>query len=144
MAGYMRKLQGHVYDGAHEAAVELANGLFVEINASNKVALTTAAKDTVLRIAEKTYLWKKPALVLDVVSVGEDEVFLTENEWEVYEDAGAYNTAEYTVPAGHLVKMHHMLPGEQMIVTVGDSLYASLSEGGLVTPAANGTVAAKA
>lgn len=67
MAGYMKKLNGHVYDGAHVAAVELANGVFAEINSANKVALASAAKDMELRIVEKTTLWGMSALILDVI-----------------------------------------------------------------------------
>ena len=143
MAGYMRKLQGHVYDGAHIAAEELTNGLFVEINAEGKVAKTAAAKDTVLRVAEQTELWGMPAIVADVVSVGADEVFFVENEWEIYRDKD-YNTAEYAVPAGHYVKMHRPLPGEQLIFTVTEELYATLTEGKKIKPAADGTVVAAA
>lgn len=33
MAGYMTKLQGYVYDGAHVAAEKLQNGVFAEITA---------------------------------------------------------------------------------------------------------------
>lgn len=67
MAGYMKKLNGHVYDGAHVAAVALTNGVFAEINAQNKVALASAAKDMKLRVVEKTTLWTKPAVILDVI-----------------------------------------------------------------------------
>ena len=56
MAGYMRKLNGHVYDGANVAAEALENGVFAEITADG-VKKVTAAKDTVLRVAEKTLLW---------------------------------------------------------------------------------------
>lgn len=142
MAGYMKKLNGHVYDGAHVAAEELANGVFAYIDSDNKVALTAAAKDMQLRVVEKTTLWTMPALVLDVIKEGTDEVYFVENEWENYEVAENYNTAEYTVPAGHAVKMHRPLVGEQMIITVDSVLYAALSEGAMVKPAADGTVAA--
>lgn len=141
MAGYMKKLNGHVYDGAHYAAEELANGVFAEIDAQNKVAKTTANKDMQLRVVEKTTLWTMPAVILDVVKEGTDEVYFVENEWEVYEDAGEYNTAEYTVKADHAVKMHRPLVGEQLIMTVDSVLYAALTEGAMVKPAAGGTVA---
>ena len=121
MAGYMRKLQGHVYDGAHVAAEELTNGLFVEIDAEGKVAKTTGAKDTVLRVVEQTELWGIPAIVADVVSVGTDEVFFVENEWEIYRDKD-YDTALYAVAKDHFVKMHRPLAGEQLIFTVAEEL----------------------
>lgn len=100
MAGYMKKLQGHVYNGGHVAAEELTNGLFVEINAEGKVAKTAAAKDTVMRVVELTELWGMPAVVADVISVGADEVFFVENEWELYFDKN-YDTAKFSVPADH-------------------------------------------
>lgn len=69
-------------------------------------------------------------------------MYFVENEWEVYEDAGTYNTAEYEIPAGHAVKMHRPLVGEQLIMTIDDALYGTLAEGAMVAPAANGTIAA--
>lgn len=98
MAGYMTKLQGRVYDGSNLSAEKLQNGVFVEITADG-VKAVTAAKDTVLRVAEKTTLWGLPAVVLDVVSVGADEVFFVENEWDVALDA-EYDTAAYELPVG--------------------------------------------
>lgn len=93
-----------------------------------------------LRVVEKTTLWRLPALVLDVILEGNDEVYLTENEWDVWDNMD-YNTAEYTVKAGKPVKMHRPLLGEQMIVTVAEGLYETLKVGDKVTPAATGTVA---
>lgn len=140
MAGYMKKLQGHVYDGAHVAAEELTNGLFVEI-VDGKVAKTAGAKDLKMRVAGKEDLWGMPAIVADVISVGEDEVFFVENEWELYFDKN-YDTAKYSIPADHLVKMHRPLAGEQMIFTVTEELFAALEVGAKIAPAADGTVAA--
>lgn len=139
MAGYMKKLQGYVYDGAHTAGEVLENGVFVEITADG-VKKVTAAKDTILRVAEVTELWGMSAVIADVVSVGTDEVFFVENEWEVYGDKD-YDTAKYSVPVGHYVKMHRALPGEQQILTVADDLVATLSVGDKVQPAAGGTIA---
>ncbi len=141
MAGYMKRLNGRVYDFQHKAKVEMENGVFVELNTDGEVILTAAARDTKMKIVEKTELWRKKAIVLDVTAVGENELFLAENEWEVYEDAGEYNTAEYKVKPGHYVRMHRPLIGEQLIVTVGDELYAALKVGDTVQPAANGLVA---
>ena len=62
MAGYMRKLQGHVYDGAHTAAEVMQNGVFAEI-VDGEVKMITGAKDTVFRVAEKTTLWGMDAVV---------------------------------------------------------------------------------
>ena len=116
MAGYMTKLNGYVYNGAFVAGEKLQNGQFAEI-ADGAVVACKGAKDTVLRVAEKTSLWGMDALVLDVVSCGEDEVFFVENEWDI---------------------------NDQLIMTVENGVYAGVNVGDLVTPAAAGTVAKKA
>ena len=139
MAGYVTKLMGHVYDGANLSGEALINGVFAEI-ASGGVKKTTAARDTLLRVEEKTELWGSPALRLNVTGAGTDEVYFVENEWEVDENA-EWNEADYTLPAGKYVRMKRLLPGEQVIMTVGSELYATLAEGDTVQPAAGGTVA---
>lgn len=142
MAGYMKRLNGRVYDFQHKSKIDgLTNGMFVEIDASGDVILTAAARDTKMKVVEKTTLWRKKALVLDVTAVGANELFLVENEWEVYEDAGEYNTAEYKVDKGHFVRMHRPLIGEQLIVTVTDELYEAVNVGDTVQPTAAGLVA---
>lgn len=142
MAGYMKRLNGRVYDFQHKSKIDgLTNGMFVEIDASGDVILTAAARDTKMKVVEKTTLWRKKALVLDVTAVGANELFLVENEWEVYEDAGEYNTAEYKVDKGHFVRMHRPLIGEQLIVTVSDELYDAVNVGDTVQPTAAGLVA---
>ena len=139
MSGYYTKLQGHVYDGSHEAAEPLANGVFAEITAGG-VAKVTAAKDVKLRVAEKTVLFDKPALILDVVSVGTDEVFFVENEIPVL-NGETWDESTYELPVQTQVRMKRPLPGEQVITTVADPLYASVNVGDIVAPAAGGTVA---
>lgn len=139
MAGYVTKLMGHVYDGANLSGEALINGVFAEI-ASGGVKKTTAARDTLLRVEEKTELWGSPALRLNVTGAGTDEVYFVENEWEVDENA-EWNEADYTLPAGKYVRMKRLLPGEQVIMTVGSELYATLAVGDTVQPAASGTVA---
>ena len=138
----MKRLNGRVYDFQHKSKIDgLTNGMFVEIDASGDVILTAAARDTKMKVVEKTTLWRKKALVLDVTAVGANELFLVENEWEVYEDAGEYNTAEYKVDKGHFVRMHRPLIGEQLIVTVTDELYEAVNVGDTVQPTAAGLVA---
>ena len=142
MAGYMNRLNGHIYDFQHKSGVNgLANGMFVKIDTNGDVILTAADCDTKLKVVEKTTLWRKDALVLDVIAVGADEIFLVENEWEVYEDAGEYNTAEYTVDKGHYVRMHRQLIGERMIITVEHSLAETLAVGDTLKVTADGLVA---
>lgn len=137
MAGYMRKLNGHVYDGSHIAEEPLTNGIFAELTKTGVKAIT-ADNDMVLRVAEKTTLWGMEALVLDVVSEGAKEVFFVENEWDVHDVD--YDTANYTCKKGDFVKMHRCIVGEQLIMTVDNSLYTTLEIGDEVTPTAKGTV----
>lgn len=141
MAGYFRKLNGHVYNGEFTAAEVMQNGVFAEIT-TDGVKMTAAAKDTILRVAEKTVLWGMDALVQDVVSTGADEVFFVENEWDI-NDNEDYNTAKYACKVGAFVKMRRPTVGDQVIMTVASELYATLAVGDHVQPAANGTVAKK-
>lgn len=141
MAGYFRKLNGHVYNGEFTAAEVMQNGVFAEITADG-VEMTAAAKDTILRVAEKTVLWGMDALVQDVVSTGADEVFFVENEWDI-NDNEDYDTAKYACKVGAFVKMRRPTVGDQVIMTVASELYAALAVGDQVQPAANGTVAKK-
>ena len=141
MAGYFRKLNGHVYNGEFTAAEVMQNGVFAEIT-TDGVKMTTAAKDTILRVAEKTVLWGMDALVQDVVSTGANEVYFIENEWDI-NDNEDYDTAKYACKVGAFVKMRRPTVGDQVIMTVASGLYATLAVGDQVQPAANGTVAKK-
>lgn len=130
---------GHVYDGANLAAEPLKNGVFGEI-ASGGVKAIATKKDTILRVEEKTDLWGMEALRLNVVSVGEDEVYLIENEWDYY-DGEEFDEAKYTQPVGRYVRMHRPLPGEQMLVSAESAVFQSLNVGDKVQPGAGGSVA---
>lgn len=138
MAGYMKKLNGHVYEGSYKASVALENGMFAELN-DGTVRKTSATKDTIMRVSAKTTLWGVNAVVLDVTSVGADEIFLVENEWDVAEGQD-YNTATYACKVGDYVKMHRPTIGEQLILTVGSALYAGLAVGDSVKPTTDGTI----
>lgn len=143
MAGYFRKLVGRVYDGAHVAAANITNGTFASLNSEGKVvALASADANTTLRCVEKTSLWNMNALVLDVVDVGA-EAYMVENDFPVSE-IGEYDEKTFTVKAGELVKMKRPLQGEQVIITVGDSIYSAAAVGDMFTLAAGGSIAAKA
>lgn len=139
MAGYMTKLMGYVYDGAHVAAEELQNGVLAEITANGVKKI--ASGNAKFRVAPegKTTLWGMNALVLDVVDAGTKELFLVENEWDI-NDNEEYDTAKYAIKVGKLVRMHRLLPGEQFIATVADEVYAAAEVGATVTAAADGTV----
>ena len=139
MAGYVTKLVGHVYDGANLSGETLVNGVFAEITA-NGVKKVTAAKDTLMRVEEKTELWGLPALVLNVTGVGTDEVYFVENEWDI-NDSEEYDETAYTLPSGKYVRMKRLVPGEQVIMSVDGTLCAALSVGDTVKPASGGTVA---
>ena len=139
MAGYFRELASHIYVGSEKAAVELANGVFVQITA-NGVDKIAAAGDAKFRVEEKTTLWGLPALVLRCTSEGEDEIYVTENEWEVYQDKD-YDETLYSVPAGHFVKMRRPEVNDQLIITVDATAYAGINVGDTVSPAAGGSVA---
>lgn len=141
MAGYMTKLQGYVYDGAHIAAEKLQNGVFAKITTDGVKKLDGTA-DAKLRVAPdgKTTLWGMPALTMDVVSVGADEIFFVENEWDI-NDNEEYDTSKYELEAGKLVRMHRVLPGEQLIMSVAEELYNTAKVGDAMAPAAGGTVA---
>ena len=141
MAGYVTKLVGHVYDGANLSAEALINGVFAEITATG-VKKITAAKDTLLRVEEKTELWGLPALRLNVTGVGNDEVYFVENEWDI-NDSEEYDETNYTLPTGKYVRMKRLVPGEQVIMSVDSTLFAALAVGDTVQPASGGTVAKK-
>ena len=141
MAGYMTRLNGYVYDGHHVANEALTNGLFVELNAAGKVAKIAAAKTGLkMVVAEKTSIFGLPAVRLNVIANGDGGVYFVENEWDI-NDNGVYNEAEYTLPAGAYVKMHMPVVNDQLLVSVGDTLFAALAVGDTVNPAAGGTIA---
>lgn len=140
MAGYFRRAEAWNYDGANKSGEELSNGLFVEITA-NGVKKIAAAGDAEFRVKEKTSLWGLPALVLVCVNAGTKEIYFTENEIENYGDKGDFNDAEYVIPADHYVKMRRPNINDELIMSVDDTLFASINEGDTVSPAAGGYVA---
>ena len=142
MAGYMRKLNGYVYNSANKAYAALANGIFALIGANGVIAINEAG-DMELKVVEKTYLWGLPALVLDVVIAGDKEHYFVENDLGNMEIDNTYDGATYTCKVGDYVRMHRPLIGEQLIMTVDGTLYASLSVGDTVKPASGGSVAKK-
>lgn len=140
MAGYFRRAEAWNYDGVNKAGEKLSNGLFVEITA-NGVKKITAAGDAKFRVKEKTSLWGLPALVLVCVNAGTKEIYFTENEIENYGDKGDFNDAEYVIAKDKYVKMRRPNINDELIMSVDDTLYASINEGDTVSPAAGGFVA---
>lgn len=146
MAGYMRKLQGYVYNGDYVSGETLENGVGAAIvtdNGNLVVKKLTAKGNTEFRVHEKTTLWGKDALVLDVIKLGGNDEYLVENEWDICEFCN-YNTAEYTLPVGKLVRMHRLLEGEQFITDeVAAATFTALAVGDTVVFGANGLIVAK-
>lgn len=151
MAGYMRKLQGYVYNGDFKAARSMENGTFVEVGPYQepgsdiiepRVMQVKADGDAELRVAEKTVLWGRDALVLDVVIPGDREQFFLENEWD-FCDVYDCDTSSYRCEPGSYCRMHRLLAGEQLIMTVDSDLAASLKVGDIVTPTSGGSVVKK-
>ena len=143
MAGYMKKLNGYVYDGEHVANAAMPNGIFVEIDSSTgKVKPITAAGDTEFRVDEKTTLWGEPALVLNVILEGDKEQYFLENDLDYFNDA-TYDGATQQCKAGEYCRMHRPVINDQLIMTVDSTLYAALAVGDTVKPASGGSVAKK-
>jgi len=132
MAGYMKKLQGYVYNGEFLSGEALANGIMaglVTANGKTTVKKITADDTGLYRVVEKTTLFGKNAVILEMIKIGDAENFFVENEWDI-NDACDYNTAEYTLPVGKYVRMHRVLPGEQLITTdVADAAFTALAVG---------------
>lgn len=144
MAGYMRKLNGYVYDGEHVANAAMPNGIFVEIDSSTgKVKPIANAGDTEFRVDAKTTLWMKPALVLNVILEGDLEQYFLENDLDLKE-IPTYDSAEAECKAGEYCRMHRPVINDQLIMTVTSELYAALNVGDTVKPAVGGSVAKKA
>ena len=144
MAGYMRKLNGYVYDGEHVANAAMPNGIFVEIDSSTgKVKPIASAGDTEFRVDAKTTLWMKPALVLNVILEGDKEQYFLENDLDLKE-IPTYDSAEAECKAGEYCRMHRPVINDQLIMTVTSELYAALNVGDTVKPAVGGSVAKKA
>lgn len=141
MAGYFQR-GAHIYEGAYKAGEELPNGVFCSLTAQG-VKKLTAAGDAEFRVVEKTTLWGKKALRLVCVNVGTKELYFTESEIENYGDKGDFNDADYSVAAGHYVKMRRPDINDMVIMSVGDELYAALAVDDIVLPAAGGLVAKK-
>lgn len=139
MAGYFRKLDGHVYNGAEKAYEELTNGLFVYIDGSNGVKKLGSAGSARFRVVEKTTLWGLPAVVLVCTDPGSAEIYMTENEFELYGD-GDFDQTTYSVPAGHYVKMRRPVLNDEVIVSVTSEVLATLAVGDTVKPTTGGTI----
>ncbi len=145
MAGFMKRQDGHVYDGHHIAAEALENGVFVKIDNTNKVAKLVAGDATdaakvVMRLENKYLMWGLYFLEMNVLTSTAENVWFTENEWAV-DDTLEYNEPAYTLPAGKLVKMRQPVKGDMVYMSVEKTLYDALNVGDKLKPTTGGTVA---
>lgn len=141
MAGYVTKAVGAdaIYEGGYAAAEALQNGLFVSLNTDRKVAKLASAGDIAMVVKAKEYLWGAPAIRVDVLAQGSGGVYFVE---KTFTDAGdEFDDANVVTKIGELVRMHMPLTGEELLFTVGETLYGTLAVGDAIVPAANGTVA---
>lgn len=141
MAGYFTKLNGRVYEGQYPAAVDLENGTFVVINASNKVAKSAANTNIELVCQEKTDLWGMPALRLRCQKE-DGTVYMVEGDPYVYETE-TFDDRHHIVKADDLVKMRAPHISDEIILAVDDTLYAAAAVGDVYNVAANGLIAKK-
>lgn len=138
MAGYVTIHASYAYDGTHKAAEALTNGVFVEI-AADGVKKITAKGDAVLRVDAKEMLFGKKALRLSVVDAGSKDHLFVENEWD-HAMCCEWNLADYEIAIGDYVKMHRLVKGDQLIMSVDDTVYAAVAVGDTVNPNVGGSV----
>lgn len=143
MAGYFRKAEEWNYEGAFKAGAALTNGLFVYIDGENGVKPIAEAGDAEFRVDEKTVLFGLPAVVLTCVKTGDKVHYIVENEFEDYGDK-EFNTAAYSVPADHYVKMRRPNINDQIVISVAEAVLTGLNVGDIVKPASGGSIAKKA
>lgn len=145
MAGFMKRQDGHVYDGHHVAAETLENGVFVKINNNNKVAKLEAADNTdaakcVMRMENKYYQWGLYFLAMNVLVNNAENLWFTENDWQI-DDTLEYDETMYAVAAGKYVKMRQPVKGDMVYMSVDKTLYDTVAAGDKMKPVAGGTVA---
>lgn len=142
MAGYFDKLNGRVYECEHEAAANLENGTFVVINASNKVAKSSANTDIEMLCVEKTDIWGLPALRLRVQKE-DGTVFMVEGDPTV-DALPEYDDRHHVVQQGELVKMRSPHISDEILLGVTDAIFSAAAVGDVYNVAANGLIAKKA
>ena len=131
-----------MYEGEHVAAVDLENGTFVTINASNKVAKSAANTNVELVCIEKTDIWGLPALRLRVQKE-DGTVFMVEQDPYV-EEVGAYDGVHRIVKADELVKMRSPHISDEILLEVTSTIFNAAAVGDVYNVAANGLISKKA
>ncbi len=124
MAGYVTDFQGRVYEGLYTAAVAMPNGIWVEI------------------VTDATVPNGKKVQPLSAAYDPTKETYFLENEWDVDYTSANPDVVNYMCKPKQFVRMHRMLSGEEVIMSLEKALYDSLNVGDLVAPAAGGAVVA--
>lgn len=127
MAGYMTK-SNKIYDGEKVAAVDLMNGDFVKVVA-DKVTHITAATDTTVRVKELEGPYGMPGLRLTVIKQGFEEVCLVEN---LPEGECEYDETLYGPKAGEFARIHRLIAGEELLVSVPTALLSGVAVGDVI------------
>lgn len=146
MAGYFTKLNGYVYSGEYKVAAgkTVKNGTFVVPNAAELTAQnpTSAVNGYIFKCVEKTTVYGLPALRLDVVKVVNDgtEAYFVENVFNPL--CYNFDQADQTIGAGEYLRMHMPELGDQLLMSVDDTLYASAAVGSKYKIGADGLLVA--
>lgn len=138
MAGYMTKLQGHVFEGRLVAAEELKSGDFVSINSDNKVEKIKSAPDIKFRVVEVEGPYGLAGLRMTVTDQGATEVFMVEQVPP--QEYGEYDETQHTVKSGEFVRMHRPLAGEELLLTAEETVVTAAAVGKAVTVGSGSTL----
>lgn len=117
MAGYMTKLQGYVYEGEYTngTAGPVYNGmLLVLANDGRTLVLPSADTTTKLICKDLEPMYDGVAAARFQANVLNKTYYLVENLHE-YNDATAYDIAEYAIPVGAKLRAHPILAGEEFV-----------------------------
>ena len=129
MAGAFIKNNGYVYNGEDVAvaAQDLGSGLFVEI-ASGEVKLATAATAAgyLFKVVETTEYNGEPAVRVDVLTTGAEEVFMTEIAGTTSDGLSPYG--EIVAKKGQYVRKRRPTIGDQILVTIGSGVSVQVGD----------------
>lgn len=128
MAGYVMKHVGHVYNGDSIAFQPMVNGDLVILDGDPLTAHASPGGDQEFRVVEKTTLWGMPAVILDVLTLGNTQVHFVENEWEVSPDA-QWDEAMQIIPKGARLRVKRLLPGERIIMSIQEGMFNGVEVG---------------
>lgn len=123
MAGYMKKLQGYVYEG------ELVNGATDPV--TNGILMLQDEEELVLPAAESTskFVCKEITDIYGelgyrfVVDKLNKRYYFVETHGEDFYANGQYDGREETFAPGELLRAHPLLVGEEFIVSGAENAY---------------------